>query len=198
MRFASLKNLSFGLALISFVWAGAASAQSLAGVTAQLDQTLDSKNVTAGKAITAKLDESVTTPAGVKLPRGTELIGKVADVKTAQDGTSVTLVFTSAKLKDGKEIPVKATLVGAYAPNDGGDSTYGSQIMAPAPSTVNADDTFSQQAGALRHITMTSAVKSSDSGTFTSSDSKFKLVAGTYLQFGVNAAGNGNNTNAAE
>lgn len=199
MRFLSLKNFSFSLALASFVCAGAVSAQTLAGVTTRLDKTLDSGSAKAGETITAKLDASVTTPDGVKLPRGTELIGKVADVKAGQSGpVSVTLIFSTAKLKDGKEIPVKATLVGAYTAGEGDDATYGSLTMAPAPTKVNADDTFNQQPGALRHVTMTSAVKNSDSGTFTSSNGNFKLSAGTYLQFGVDASGAAGTTKAAE
>ncbi len=199
MRFSSLKNFSLSLALVSLVSAGAASAQSLAGVTTRLDNSLDSGSAKIGETLTAKLNASVTTPDGVKLPKGTELIGKVADVKAAQNGpASVTLVFTTAKLKDGKEIPVKATLVGAYTASEGDDATYGSLSMAPAPAKVNPDDTFNQEPGALRHVTMTSAVKNSDSGTFTSSNGNFKLSAGTYLQFGVDASGAAAHTNAAE
>jgi len=198
MRSFSLKQFSFGLALASFVCAGAASAQSLAGVTTRLDKTLDSGSAKSGEPITAKLDSSVTTPDGVKLPRGTELIGQVADVKAAQGGpVSLTLVFSSARLKDGKEIPVKATLVGAYSASEGDDATYGSMTMAPAPATVSSDDTFNQQPGALHHVALTSAVKNSDSGTFTSSTGNFKLSAGTYLQFGVDASAS-KRTSAAE
>ncbi|HEX4040019.1 MAG TPA: hypothetical protein VHX37_18340 [Acidobacteriaceae bacterium] len=200
MRYSSLKNLSFGLALISFLAAGAASAQSLAGVTTRLDQTLDSRTAKVGEAVSVKLNDTVKTPDGVKLPRGTQLLGKVAEVKTAANSgpASVTLVFTSAKLKDGKEIQVKATLVGAYTSSEGGDSTYGSQTMAPAPALVNADDTFDQQAGALHRVSLTSAVKNSDSGTFTSKDGNFKLQAGTYLQLGIAGAGNSGLTRTAE
>ncbi len=42
-------------------------------------------------------------------------MGTVAEIKNA-DGSpvSLSLVFTSVKLKDGKEIPVKATVIAAY------------------------------------------------------------------------------------
>ena len=200
MRSLSLRNLSIGLAFVSFVAAGAASAQSLAGVNTRLDQSLDSRTAKVGESVSVKLNDTVKTPDGVKLTRGTELLGKVAEVKPAENNgpASVTLVFTSAKLKDGKEIPVKATLVGAYTASEGSDASYGSQTMAPAPAVVNADDSFNQQAGALHHVALTSSVKSSDSGTFTSTDGNFKLQAGTYLQLGVAAAGNRGTTSAAE
>lgn len=200
MRFSSLKNWSMGLALVAFVSVGAASAQSLVGVTTRLDKTLDSKSATVGQVVTVKLDGSVNAPDGVKLPKGTELIGKVASVTPAQSKgpASVALVFTSAKLKDGKEIPVKATLVGAYTASEGGDATYGDQTMAAAPRQVSADDTFNQQPGALRHVALTSAVKNDDSGTFSSTDGNFRLDAGTYLQFGVAPQSGASPTSAAE
>ena len=125
MRFTSFKKLSFGLALVSLAAAGGASAQSLVGVNTTLDRTLDSKSAAAGQVVTAKLDGTVTAADGTKLPKGTELIGKVADVKNANGATSVSLVFTSAKLKDGKEIPVKATVLAAYPELDRGGSDAG-------------------------------------------------------------------------
>ena len=80
MRFTfSLKNLSLGLAMVSLS-AGAAFAQSLTGVNARLVRPLDSQTAAQGQPVTAKLDGSVKTADGVKLPKGTELIGKIADV----------------------------------------------------------------------------------------------------------------------
>src|ERR1700728_2106073 len=103
MRITSLKSLSWGLALASLVGVGVASAQSLVGVNTKLDRTLDSKSAAVGQVVTARLDGTVTTADGTKLPRGTELIGKVADVKNANGNpVSVSLLFTSAKLKGGK------------------------------------------------------------------------------------------------
>lgn len=201
MRFSSLKNVSLGLALVSFVALGTASAQSLVGVTTRLNRTLDSGNAAVGQVVTVKLNGSVNAPDGVKLPRGTELIGKVASVQPAQNNgpASVALVFTSAKLKDGREIPVKATLIGAYTASEGSDATYGSQSMAPVPGKVAADDTFDQEPGALKHVALTSAVKNDDSGTFSSTEGNFRLDAGTYLQFGVAPqTGGSRTTNAAE
>lgn len=198
MRFTSFKNLSFGLALTSLVAVGAASAQSLVGVNTQLDRTLDSKSAAAGQVVTAKLDSTVTTAEGTKLPRGTELIGKVADVKNTNGATSVSVVFTSAKLKGGKEIPVKATLLGAFPDVDPIAQTLGDVAVQPAPATVDGDSTFDQQTGALGHVAMTSAVKSHDSGTFSSPDGNFKVLAGTYLQVGIAPASAASGANAAE
>jgi hypothetical protein len=168
------------------------------GVNTRLDHTLDSTSAASGQVVTAKLDGTVTTD-GVKLPKGTELIGKVAEVKAAQNGSaaSVSLVFTSAKLKDGKEIPVKATLLAAYPESAGDAATYSGDLIGPAPAQVGGDSAFNQQAGALRNVAMNSAVKSSDSGTFLS-DGNFRLLAGTVLQVGIAPAGGVSGANAAE
>jgi hypothetical protein len=196
MRFTSFKKLSFGLALISF--AAAASAQTLVGVNTRLDRTLDSKSAADGQAVTAKLDGTVTTADGTKLPRGTELIGKVADVKNANGAKSVSLVFTSAKLKDGKEIPVKATVLAAYPEVDAESLTVGDVAVQPAPAQVAGDRVFDQPAGALEHVALSSAVKNHESGTFSSTNGNFKLQAGTNLQVGIAPVSGGSGTSAAE
>ncbi|MGB9031804.1 MAG: hypothetical protein WCC27_16905, partial [Acidobacteriaceae bacterium] len=168
MRFTSFKKLSISLVLVSFAVVGAASAQSLVGVNTRLDRTLDSKSAATGQVVTAKLDGTVTTADGTKLPKGTELIGKVGDVKNAKGAASVSLVFTSAKLKDGKEIPVKATVLAAYPELDAVGVTLGDVAVQPAPAQVAGDGVFDQQPGALAHVALSSSVKSHESGTFSS------------------------------
>jgi hypothetical protein len=197
MRFQSFRNLSFGLAVVSVISMGVASAQSLVGVNAKLDRTLDSKGAAVGQVVTAKLDGTITAE-GTKLPKGTELIGKIADVKNANGAVSVSVVFTSAKLKDGKEIPVKATLLAAYPEMDPVGESLGDVGAGPAPALVSADRTFDQEPGALSHVALTSAVKDPDSGTFSSTNGNFKLLAGTNLQLGIAPASAASGTNAAE
>jgi hypothetical protein len=134
MRFTSLKSLSYGLALASLVGVGVASAQSLVGVNTRLDRTLDSKSAAVGQVVTAKLDGTVTTADGTKLPRGTELVGKIAEVKNANGSpVSVSLLFTSAKLKDGKEVPVKATVLAAFPEADPVGVSLGDVATQQAP-----------------------------------------------------------------
>lgn len=198
MRFAvQLKTLSFGLALITCFAAGAASAQTLLGVNARLDHALDSKTAATGQVVTAKLDGSVTTPDGLRLPRGTELVGKVDEVKASEKGgpASVSLVFASAKLKDGKSVPVKATLVAAFPSDEGDTASFSQQTIPAPPEQIQANTSIHQDAGALGKVSLVSAVKSSDSGTFSRTDGNFHLSSGTCLQFGI--AGNGGSATAA-
>lgn len=70
--------------------------------------------------------------------------------------------------------------------------------MGTAPSQVPLDGTYDQEAGPLARIDMKSAVKNSDSATF-SSKQNFRLPAGTLLQLGVGSASSmGSAATAAE
>lgn len=201
MQFSTrLKTFSPGLALASLLCVAAASAQTLVGVNATLDHNLESKTATAGQVVTAKLNDSVTTADCLRLPKGSELIGKVAEVKTSQnDGpSSVSLIFSTAKLKDGKEVPVKATVVAAYPSSDGDAEAYADQTIPPPPGRINGDTSVEQDAGGLSKVALNSAVKSSDSGTFSRANGDFRLTAGTHLQLGIAPAASGSNPAAAE
>ena len=142
-------------------------------MNAKLDRTLESKSAAVGQTVTARLDGTVTL-GGTKLTRGTELIGKVAEVKSGNP-VSVTLLFTSAKLKDGKEIPVKATLLAASPDSGAVGVSLGAAELA---GHVDADGAFDQQPGALSHVAMTSAVRDHNSGTFSSTSGNFKAGSG--------------------
>lgn len=193
----SLKNLSLGVAMLSMS-AASASAQSLVGVNTRLLQPLNSQTAKQGEAVTVRLDGAVKTADGVALPKGAQLIGKISDVKASpQKGApaSMTVVFTSAQLKDGKQIPVKATVVAAYPAATTGDASY---AAIPTPESVADTYTVEQQPGALTGVALKAAVKDADSGTFSKQNGNFTLNAGTRLQLAVGAAAGSATTNAAE
>ncbi|HEV2278244.1 MAG TPA: hypothetical protein VGS02_08710 [Acidobacteriaceae bacterium] len=187
----SVKNLSLGLAIVAMS-AAAASAQSLSGVNTKLLTPLDSQTAKVGQQVAVKLSDSVKITSGETLPKGTQLVGSVSEVKAAEGSTptSVTVVFNTAELKSGKKIPVKATLLAAYPAN--GDD------IGPAPSQVEAKYTVDQQPGAIRGVTMKSAVENPDSGTFSKEKGNFKLAAGSFLQLAVGPASANSSTSAAE
>jgi hypothetical protein len=202
----NLKHVALGAAAGLLSFAGAAFAQAgsqgyqLVGVNARLESALNTDSVKPGQAIASKLDGTVTTADGVKLEKGTELEGRVADAAaSSQRGpASLTLVFTTARLKDGKQIPVKVTLLAAYPASDARDATYGDSIIAPPPRHVDPQATVLQQAGLLSsNVTMKSSVQGQTSGTFSKADGNFRLVAGTELQVGI-AAANGSGASAGE
>jgi hypothetical protein len=200
MRFRfSMQNLSLAVAVVSLM-AGAASAQTLAGVNARLVQPLDSATAAEGQTVAVRLDGSVKTPDGVKLARGTELVGKVATVKPSQNGgpASVSVVFTTAQLKGGKQIPVKATVLAAYPGDQGVQAQYSDATMDMVAGSVSANHEVDQQPGALPGVELKAAVNDADSGTFSKTSGNFKLGAGTFFQMAVGSAASGSGTAAAE
>lgn len=191
----SLKNISLGLAILSMS-AAAASAQSLTGVNTKLLTPLDSQTAKVGQQVAVKLNDSVKIASGETLPKGTQLLGTVADVKPAQgrNAASVAVVFNTAELKGGRKIPVKATLLAAYPPAGGN----GLEILGVPPSQIDSKYTVDQEPGALPGVTLKAAVQDSDSGTFSKEKGNFKLATGSYLQLGVGAATSAGATSAAE
>jgi hypothetical protein len=204
MRFAvSLRNCSLGLATASFLFTGVAWASpaastlsttqqnvrpwNLVGVDAQLDQALDASSAHRGQAIEARLAREAKTADGVDLPRGTQLVGEIDRVQASTNGgpSIVSLVFTEAELKDGRTIPVKVTVIGAYPADEAQLAVNGAQTMPPAPKHISYKERVDQEPGMLSHVSMHSAVQNSNSAIFRDNRGNLKLRAGTFLQVGI-------------
>jgi hypothetical protein len=175
----------FGLATAVLAVSGSAVAQDQHRTTrlvegkAQLDSRLDTKSATQGKAVTAHLTDSIETSQGVKLPRNTRLLGHVDQVKASENGSPSTLVITfdKAQLKDGKDVPVKATIV-AVSPR--GEP----QEIAM---NVGSDGEVLQEPGTIAGVSLRSAVHDSSSGTLTGDHRNIKLGFGTELVVAIAA-----------
>jgi hypothetical protein len=87
-------------------------------VQAQLDKTIDTKKAKQGDPVTAKLQQNVQIPDAAALPKNTVLEGHVDQVQPSQNKSDsmVTVTFDKAKLKDGKELPIKATVLAVSEP----------------------------------------------------------------------------------
>jgi hypothetical protein len=98
---------------------------------AQLDNTLDTKKAKQGEAVTAKLVEGVEIPDAQALPKNTVLEGHVDQVQASdhKSDSMMVITFDKAKLKDGQELPIKATILAMAEPpsmqamNGGGPAT---------------------------------------------------------------------------
>lgn len=194
----SLRNFSLGVATAAFLMTGAAWGATtqtatrpswhLVGVNARLGRRLDTKTARAGQSVEAKLDSSVRTAQGMELPKGTELWGRVDHVVPSMNGSpaSLSLVFTTAELRDGKRLPVKVTLLGACPPGEGYPGAYSqADLLGPAPKQVSSRERVDQRPGMLQDISMHSAVPSHNSATFQKKNGNFALHAGTYLQVAI-------------
>lgn len=185
----TLRNVSLGIAAASFLLAGAAFAEStgLTGVTARLDQAINAQTARQGERVEAKLDRTLKSNTGLDLPKGTELVGKVSRVQASENGgpSQISLVFTNAQLKDGKQLPVKVMLVGAYPPSAGGGGGYGQQTMGAAPRHIGPQHKVDQEAGVLSHISMVASAQGHNSATFRDKNGNVRLRQGTYFQVGI-------------
>ncbi|MHB1673699.1 MAG: hypothetical protein ACYCSP_05560 [Acidobacteriaceae bacterium] len=161
----------------------------LVSANAELTQGLNTKSSRQGQTVTAKLTANVTTAGSagsMELPKGTMLMGTVEQVQPGNGNKSeISIVFNEARLKDGREIPIKATLLGAYPSasvySSGGLGSY----LPIQPRLIPSDEKVLQDPGALGNVTMKSAVQSDVSGTFLSKKNSIKLSRGTQLQLAI-------------
>lgn len=169
-------------------WRGSSAHMwDLKGVDARLDRTLDTSSSTTGQQVEAKLYHPLKSDDGITLPKGTELLGRVDHVQASQNGgpSSISVIFNRARMKDGKIIPVKVTVMGAYPASESSQAIYGEETMGPAPKHINPKERVDQETGLLNHVSMHSAVQSHNSATFRKKDGNLKLIAGTFLQVGI-------------
>lgn len=147
--------------------AGTQEALRMVPAEANLVKTLDARDMHEGQQFQAKLSGSVHLKNGPELPKGTVLVGTVVTDRMNKDGQASTLAlrFTQANLKDGKTIPIKATIVGIYPPGTNDDTGY-SQTEMPnywTPKVLQVD-----QIGAMHGIDLHSKIAASNSAVFVS------------------------------
>jgi len=118
----------------------------LVGARASLSKGLDAKKAKQGDPVTAKLQDDVRIPDSVELPKNTVLVGHVDQVQPSQNksDSTVQVTFDKAQLKNGQQIPIKATImqiappVNAIAMNQaGGADSGGGGGMPSAPAASN-------------------------------------------------------------
>ena len=170
-------------------------AQQMVPAQAYLRHKLDAKNCKPGSQFTATLADNVQLKDGPKLDKGTELIGTVATDSVHKDNTRLALRITEARTKDGKVIPLKATVVGIYAPES--ETVQGFNV-APGqeqantwtPKTLKVD-----QLNAVKGVDLHSAIDGQNSAVFVSNKKgDVKISAGSELALAI-AKNNGNQMN---
>lgn len=94
---------------------------------AELKTSLDAKKAKQGETVTAKLVENVQIPNAQELPKNTVLEGHVDQVTPSENKGDSTMVvtFDKAKLKNGQELPIKATVLGLSEPALAADQAGG-------------------------------------------------------------------------
>lgn len=168
---------------------GGREAMRMVPARAALERSLEADRVSQGVQFRAKLSRKVQLDNGPELPSGTLLLGRVATDDMNVSGTSkLALRFTTAVLKDGQTVPIKATIVGVYPPQS---MTANGNPVAPGDQVPNSwnDGTLQvDQIGALSGVDLHSRIASRNSGVLVSSTKdNVKLAAGTEFALAIAA-----------
>ena len=163
------------------------AAAEMVSADATLLHNLDANKIQPNSTIQVKLNTTVHLNDGTKLPSGTILVGHIVQDQTAAqgNGSSLAFNFNQAQMKDGKKVPITATLVGV-SPDANRNVGY---IVAPGNKWTNGPLQI-DQVGVLKGVDLHSRIDGSNSGVLVSTDkSDLKLRQGSGLQFAIGAAG---------
>ena len=168
---------------------------------ATLLKTLDAKKSQVGDTFQAKLNGSVHLKNGPELPSGTLLTGSIERDDTQQGGMSrLAIRLTSATLKAGPSIPIKATIVGVYRPdsNESGAYSGAGDGGGSIPSSWNDGTLAVNQLNVLSDTDLHSRIASRNSGVFVSvKKDNITLRSGSQLQLAIAASQGGNGEDTA-
>jgi hypothetical protein len=164
-----------------------AEADQMVPTRAAIDRTLDAKDSKPGTEFTAKLPREVHLKDGSELPAGTVLVGKVSVDDLNESGQSkLALCIDQAKLKDGRTIPLKATIVGVYGPGAGRWTPYDTPLGDQVPNDWNKNIEQVDQLGAYKGADLHSTITSKNSGVLVATkEEDIKLKKGTELALAI-------------
>lgn len=156
-------------------------------VQADLSKTLDAKKAKVGDPVAAKLIYEAKFSDGTTLPRNTVLAGHVDRVQPSEKKSDslIQITLDKALLKDGKVIPIKATitklhvLVSPFASIEGGDSGKSVSPDSAAPGVRTG------HSGGMNGVTLESDVDQPYSAIFQSSKRNVRLSGGTEMDIAV-------------
>jgi hypothetical protein len=122
--FAALALIVFAAASSAVSQAQVAPPQSSSGVapgtliSAELSKPVDGKKAKVGEKVEAKVVEDVVSNGQVVVPKGSKMIGHVADAKAKNrdsKGSAVGIVFDTLSMK-GREVTIQASIQAIGAP----------------------------------------------------------------------------------
>ena len=128
-----------------------ATVSQASNVSAELAQKIDSKNAKVGDEVVARTT-SAAQLEGTKLPKGTRLMGKVTEVQAKsreQHDGQLAFAFDRAVLRDGREIPIHASLRSISAPVSAAAMADSSDDFAATSAPVVANAGGSVRGGGL-------------------------------------------------
>ncbi len=157
-----------------------------------LTHPVDAKKLSSGTTIPMKLTHPVHFANGTQLPAGTLLDATVGQDDMQLDGKyKLALRFTEAKTKDGKTIPIKATILAVAAeaiPGPNGPNMGETEFTVP--DNLNNQPDVVDSEGIAPGIDLHSKASDQNSGVFvTKNKDDIKLPYGTKMELAL-AIGN--------
>lgn len=154
---------------------------------AVLVKGLDARDAPAGSAFQAKLVQKVHLKDGTELPSGTMLMGTIVqDDMQTQGRSKLALRINNAQMKDGKSVPVKATIVGVDRPHSTDAQNIGVGEGDEMPNSWNDGMLQVDQLGVVPGVDLHSKVASQNSGVFVSTKKDdVSLRAGSELELAI-------------
>jgi hypothetical protein len=163
--------------------AGANEAAQMVSALATLPHTLDADKDHLDSTFEIELSHKVTLSNGTVLPSHTVLNGRVTrDDMQAAGKSEFALRFDQARLKNGKTVPIKATIVDITRPSSSSDGYAASNDWTSQTLTV-------EQLNAVSGVDLHSDIASNDSVVFVSTKRHdVKVPAGTELKLAIGPA----------
>jgi hypothetical protein len=157
----------------------------------ELLSTIDAKKSQTGAEFKARLTDKVHLGNGAELPAGTILIGTVAaDDMNVQGNSKLALRFTSAQLKNGTTMPIKATIFSVETAANQSSASADEDVMS-LPLSWKSGTPAVDQIGVAKGVDLHSKLSSQNSGVFVSTrQDNVKLGKGSDLSLAL-AAGQG-------
>jgi hypothetical protein len=107
-------------------------------IHATLTKPLDARHSKPGDQVMAKTSENVKSEGQVVLPKGSKIVGHVTEAKAFSKGQSesaVGIAFDYAVLKDGREVPLAASIQAIASPEASSPADPGDNSMMEAGSS---------------------------------------------------------------
>ena len=120
--------------------AASATVVQLQLVSGELVDKLDSKSAKTGDSVVVKTKESVKTPDGTDIPKGSKLMGTVTGVQARGEGkenAQIAIKFDHAELKGGQNVAIESVIQSiSPASSDSSSNSGGGYGNAPAGATT--------------------------------------------------------------
>jgi hypothetical protein len=163
----------------------ASEAAQMVAAIATLRHTLEADKDHLDSTFEAELDHKITLSDGTVLPSHSVLIGKITRDDMHAAGTSeFALRLDQARLKDGKTVPIKATIVDIARPSSNTDENPESNNWTSETLTV-------KQLNVVSGVDLQSEIASNDSAVFVSTKKHdVKVPAGSEFKLAIGPASN--------